>query len=154
VLKLALFGHTHMDEIHLLGSGDAGVPMKVVASISPVSGNIPSFTVGRVAPSSAMLMDYTVFEASNSTGVDTAWSKEYDFKETYGEDAFSAKTIADLIGRLRVDASGTGTESLAYQTHFFKGHSPIPLGPLWKGYVCTLDNGTADGFRSCVCGSK
>ena len=154
VVKLALFGHTHMDEIHLLGSGDAGVPMKVVASISPVSGNIPSFTVGRVAPSSAMLMDYTVFEASNSTGVDTAWSKEYDFKETYGEDAFSAKTIADLIGRLRVDASGTGTESLAYQTHFFKGHSPIPLGPLWKGYVCTLDNGTADGFRSCVCGSK
>ena len=99
-------------------------------------------------------MDYTVFEASNSTGVDTTWSKEYDFKETYGEDAFSAKTIADLIGRLRADASGGGTESLSYQTHFFKGHSPIPLGPLWKGYVCTLDHGTSDEFRSCVCGGK
>ena len=154
VVRLALFGHTHMDEIHLLGSGDAGVPMKVVASISPVSGNIPSFTVGKVAPFLAMLMDYTVFDASNSTGADTAWSKEYDFKETYGEAAFSAKTLADLIGRLRADASGTGTESLAYQTHFFKGHSPIPLGPLWKGYVCTLDHATADGFRNCVCGGK
>jgi sphingomyelin phosphodiesterase acid-like 3 len=154
VVKLALFGHTHMDEVHLLGTGDAGVPMKVVASISPVSGNIPSFTVSKVAPSSAMLMDYTVFEASNSTGVDTTWSKEYNFKETYGENSFSAKAVADLIGHLRADTSGGGTESLAYQTHFFKGHSPIPLGPLWEGYVCSLDHGTADGFRSCVCGGK
>jgi len=154
VAKLALFGHTHMDEVHLLGSGDAGVPMKVVASISPVSGNIPSFTVGKVSPSSALLIDYTVFDASNTTGVDTTWPKEYDFKETYGEPAFSAKAVADLIGHLRADTSGTGTESLAYQTHFFKGHSPMPLGPLWEGYVCSLDHATADGFRSCVCGGK
>ncbi|MGA2848152.1 MAG: metallophosphoesterase [Terracidiphilus sp.] len=154
VVKLALFGHTHMDELHLLGTGDAGVPMKVVASISPVSGNTPSFTVAKVAPSSAMLMDYTVFVASNSTGMDTAWSKEYNYKETYGEDSFSAKAVADLIGHLRADTSGSGTESLAYQTHFFKGHSPIPLGPLWEGYVCSLDHGTGDGFRTCVCGGK
>jgi len=154
VVKLALFGHTHMDEIHLLGSGDVGVPMKVVASISPVSGNIPSFTVGKVAPSSALLMDYTVFEASNTTGVGTTWPKEYNFNETYGEPEFSAKAVADLIGHLRADTSGTGTESLAYQTHFFKGHSPIPLGPFWEGYVCSLDHGTGDGFRTCVCGGK
>jgi sphingomyelin phosphodiesterase acid-like 3 len=153
-VKLALFGHTHMDELHLLGSGGAGVPMKVVASISPVSGNIPSFTVSKVAPSWAMLMDYTVFEASNSTGVGTAWPKEYNFKDTYGEPDFSAKSVADLIGHLRADTFGTGTESLAYQTHFFKGHSPIPLGPLWEGYVCSLDHETGDGFRTCVCGGK
>ena len=154
VVKLALFGHTHMDELHLLGSGDAGIPMKVVPSISPVSGNIPSFTVGKVAPSSAMLMDYTVFEASNTTGVNTAWPREYDFDETYGESAFSAKALADLIGRLRADSFGTGTESLAYQTYFFKGHTPIPLGPLWYGYVCSLDHATGKGFRSCACGGK
>jgi len=154
VVKLALFGHTHMDELHLLGNGDAGVPMKVVASISPVSGNIPSFTVGKVAPASAMLMDYTVYEASNTTGVDTAWPKEYNFNETYGETSFSAKALAELIGRLRADTSGSGTESLAYQTHFFKGHSPIPLGPLWEGYVCSLDHATGDGFRTCVCDGK
>jgi sphingomyelin phosphodiesterase acid-like 3 len=154
VVKLALFGHTHMDELHLLGTGAAGVPMKVVASISPVSGNTPSFTVGKVAPSSAILMDYTVFVASNSTGVDTAWYKEYNFKETYGEDSLSAKAVADVIWHLRADTSGSGAESLAYQTHFFKGHSPMPLGPLWEGYVCSLDHETADGFRNCVCGGK
>jgi sphingomyelin phosphodiesterase acid-like 3 len=154
VVRLAIFGHTHMDELHLLGNGDAGVPMKVVASISPVSGNTPSFTLGKVAPSSALLMDYTVFEASNATGVDTVWSREYNFKETYGVDAFSAKALADVIGHLRADTSGTGAESLAYQTHFFKGHSPIPLGPLWEGYVCSLDHAKGDGFRTCVCGGK
>jgi sphingomyelin phosphodiesterase acid-like 3 len=154
VVRLALFGHTHMDELHLLGNQESGVPMKVAASISPVDGNTPSFTVSKVAPATAMLMDYTVYTASNMTGVGTTWAKEYAFDETYGETSFSAKALGDLIGRFRADTSGTGAASLAYQTHFFKGHAPIPLGPFWQGYVCSLDHATGDGFKACVCGGK
>lgn len=154
VVRLALFGHTHMDELHLLGSKENEVPMKVVASVSPVDGNTPSFTVAKVAPASAMLMDYTVYTASNTTGVATTWTKEYAFSETYGETSFSSKTLGDLIGRFRADTSGTGAESLAYQTHFYKGHSPIPLGPFWQAYVCSLDHATGEGFKGCVCGGK
>jgi sphingomyelin phosphodiesterase acid-like 3 len=154
VVRLALFGHTHMDELHLLGSKEAGVPMKVVASVSPVDGNTPSFTVGRVAPASAMLTDYTVYTASNMTGIGTTWAKEYAFDETYGETSFSAEALGDLIGRFRADTSGTGAASVAYQTHFFKGHAPIPLGPFWQGYVCSLDHSTGDGFKVCVCSGK
>jgi sphingomyelin phosphodiesterase acid-like 3 len=154
VVHLALFGHTHMDELHLLGTGDAGVPMKVVASVSPVSGNTPSITVAIVATASAGLIDYTTFIASNVTGVDTTWTKEYSFDETYGETSFSAKTLADLIGQFRTDTAGTGTKSVAYQSHFFKGHAPIPLGPLWEGYLCSLDHPTGDGFKACVCDHK
>jgi sphingomyelin phosphodiesterase acid-like 3 len=40
-------------------------------------------TVGKVAPAAAELMDYTVYVASNETGVGTTWTKEYSFDETY-----------------------------------------------------------------------
>jgi sphingomyelin phosphodiesterase acid-like 3 len=154
VVRLAIFGHTHMDELHLLGSGYVGVPVKVVASVSAVDGNTPSFTVGKVNPASAMLMDYTVYEVSNTTGVRTTWAKEYGFDETYHETSFSAKALDDLIGRFRADTAGTSAESQAYQRHFFKGQSPLALGLFWQGYVCSLDHPTADGFKACVCRDK
>jgi sphingomyelin phosphodiesterase acid-like 3 len=154
VVKLAVFGHTHMDELHLLGSRDAGIPVKVVASVSAVSGNLPSFTVAKVAPASAMLMDYTVYEASNMTGVGTTWSKEYAFDDEYHETSFSAAALGDLIGRFRADGEGSSAESRAYQRHFFKGMTGLLPGPLWEGYVCSLDHPTADGFKACVCGGK
>jgi sphingomyelin phosphodiesterase acid-like 3 len=152
IVRLALFGHTHLDELHLLGSKEAGVPMKVVASISNVDGNTPSFTVGKVAPASATLVDYTVYEASNATGVGTTWAREYGFDETYHETSFSPKALSDVIGRFRADGAGDSAESKAYQTHFFKGHAPMELGPLWEGYVCSLDHPTADGYKACICG--
>jgi sphingomyelin phosphodiesterase acid-like 3 len=154
VVRLAVFGHTHMDELHVLGSKGSEVPLKVVASVSAVDGNTPSFTVGQVTPASAMLMDYTVYTASNSSGVGTTWAKEYNFAETYHEPSFSAKSLDDLIGRLRADTEGTSAESKAYQTHFFKGHAAIQLGPLWEGYVCSIDRSTAEAFKSCVCGGQ
>jgi len=152
IVKLAVFGHTHLDELHLLGSKSAGVPVKVVASISPVSGNKPSVTVGKVAPAAAELMDYTVYVASNETGVGTTWTKEYGFDETYHEAEFTATTLADLIGRLHADHDGTGAESQAYQKYYYNGLPITMPGPLWAGYVCSLDHPTAEGFAACVCG--
>lgn len=154
VLKLGLFGHTHMDELHLLRGKEAAVPVKVVGSVSPVSGNRPSFTVGLVSPASSKLMDYTVYEASNATGVETTWTKEYAFDATYHEPSFSSDSLSDLIGRLRADTTAEGEESRSYLTHFMKGSSGKKLSSSWPGYVCSLDNSTAKTFRDCVCRGK
>jgi sphingomyelin phosphodiesterase acid-like 3 len=152
VVRLGVFGHTHMDEFHLLGTGDAGVPVKVVGSVSPVTGNLPSFVVAKVAPTSATLLDYTVYEASNKTGAGTTWTREYSFDEQYGETSFTAASLSDLIGRFRADASGSSDQSKAYQKHFYKGLSlPLP-GPFWVDYVCSLDHPSGAGFKGCVCG--
>ena len=75
VIKLAIFAHTHMDEMRLLKPTEAGAPaggvaVKMVGSISPVNGNNPSFTVAEVDAATAQLKDYQVFVASNQTGVD------------------------------------------------------------------------------------
>jgi sphingomyelin phosphodiesterase acid-like 3 len=151
VVHLAIFGHTHMDEIHILGDGNSQVPVKVIPSVSPISGNRPSFTIGMVDPSSATLLDYTAYEASNQTGLNTTWAKEYDFTDTYHENNFTAKSLDDLIGRFRADTTGSGAESQAYQAHFFKGASFSLPAILWQGYVCSLDHATNSGFAACVC---
>jgi sphingomyelin phosphodiesterase acid-like 3 len=151
IVKLGIFGHTHMDEFHLLRGDKASVPIKVVAAISPVDGNLPSFTVALVDRASATLADYAVYETSNRTGTGTSWSKEYSFDAAYQETSFSAPGLSDLIQRLRVDTGGTGSESRAYQTHFLKGSSGKKLSSSWPGYVCSLDHVSVKGFKDCFC---
>ncbi len=154
IVKLGVFGHTHMDELHLLPAGNTGVPIKVVSSVSPVDGNLPAFTVGTVNPATATLADFAVYEASNGTGIATRWEKEYTFNQTYGETGFSPASLTDLIGRFRADTSGTSKDSRAYQTHLLKGAGSKKLSPSWPGYVCSLDNPTAKAFKSCVCATQ
>jgi sphingomyelin phosphodiesterase acid-like 3 len=154
IVRLALFGHTHMDELALLGTAASGVPVKVIASVTAVSGNTPSFTVSQVQPSTATLMDYSTYIASNQTGNGTKWDLEYRFGETYHEPSFTPSSLDELITRFSADASGTTAESQAYATHFFKGAPISELAPFWSGYVCSMNHATASDFKSCTCKTK
>ncbi|MEO6909497.1 MAG: metallophosphoesterase [Edaphobacter sp.] len=155
VVRLAIFAHTHMDELRLLqpGSGVKGgaVAVKMVASISPVNGNDPSFTVARVNTAAATLADYAVFAASNKTGVDTVWSKEYDYGETYHAAAVSAVALRKLVGEFRGDPDAAMAASQAYIRNFVVGDRSSLIKPLWPQYVCGMSQDTAKGFAGCVC---
>lgn len=158
VVRLAIFAHTHMDELRLLGPGrgvqgakSGTVAVKMVASISPVNGNNPSFTVARVNTASATLADYAVFAASNKTGVDTVWSKEYDYGETYHAAAVSSVALGRLVGEFRRDPDATTAASQAYIRNFVVGDRSSLIKPLWPQYVCGMSEDTAKGFAGCVC---
>ena len=159
VVRLGIFGHTHMDEVRLLESegGDPQnadayrVPVKVVPSVSPVDGNNPSFTDARVNPSSATLENYDVISASNQTGIATAWSTEYDFAKTYHEPEFSSSTVKRLIDEFRADRSASAATSQAYIRDYFVGDMSPALTPFWPEYVCALNNHTDKTFAACVC---
>lgn len=157
VVRLGIFGHTHMDELRLLGpeSGAKGgqVALKMVSSVSPVSGNDPSFTVARVDPASATLVDYSVFSASNQTGLDRSWSKEYDYGQTYHQAAFSPAALEKLITEFRADPDAKTDASRAYINDFFVGDHSSLIKPLWPQYVCALSHSTAKRFADCVCGA-
>ena len=83
----------------------------MIAPISPVDGNNPSFTLGTVDPATAILTDYRVIAASNQTGVDTKWSEEYDFDRTYQLPAFTATTVGNLIAGFKADPSAQSAAS-------------------------------------------
>ncbi len=159
VIRLAIFAHTHMDELRLLEPHDGAsamhpaVPVKMVSSISPVDGNNPSFTVASVDPETATLVDYRVYAASNKTGVNTEWAKEYDFDSAYHEPAFTAATITDLIGEFRADSKALTPASQNYLHGYFVGDESRELKPFWPQYVCALANDTSQAYRPCVCSS-
>ncbi len=156
VIELAIFAHTHMDEMRLLKpASDAearGVAIKMVGSISPIGGNNPSFTVAEIDAATTEMKDFQVFAASDKTGAN--WSEEYDFAQTYKEPAFTATTVGDLIAGFRGDPNAQATTSASYIQNFdSRGAGLKALKPMWKIYTCELMGEGAEAFRSCVCGN-
>lgn len=151
-VRLALFAHTHMDELRLLGAVNGpGVAVKLVPSISPVDGNNSAFTVARVDPSTAVLQDYWVIAASNQTGKGTKWTKEYDYRRAYHEPAFTPAALRGLIAGFRADSKAQTEASQEYIHDYFVAGGARELAPFWPAYVCSLDHPSADGYADCVC---
>jgi sphingomyelin phosphodiesterase acid-like 3 len=154
VIELAIFAHTHMDETHLLrndGQSGKSVAVKVVSSISPINGNHPSFSVARIDPSSAALKDYKVFAASNPSGVNAAWTEEYDFARSYHEAEFTSSSVTQLIAGFAADPGAKTQASQNYIQDFSVGYLSPVLTMFWPEYVCTLSNHTQQAFKACVC---
>jgi sphingomyelin phosphodiesterase acid-like 3 len=159
VVRLAIFAHTHMDELRLLKptgsatpqSAQAGVAVKLVSSISPINGNNPSFTVAQIDPETAVMMDYKVFVASNTTGVDAEWTREYDFAEAFHEPEFSAATLGKLIAGFAADPGVQTTASQSYIRNYYVRDVSAQIKAFWPQYSCALSNLTAESYRTCVC---
>jgi len=154
VIELAIFAHTHMDETHLLrndGQSGKSVAVKVVSSISPINGNHPSFSVARIDPSSAALKDYKVFAASNPSGVNAAWTEEYDFARSYHEAEFTSSSVTQFIAGFAADPGAKTQASQNYIQDFSVGYLSPVLTMFWPEYVCTLSNHTQQAFKACVC---
>jgi len=147
VISLALFGHTHSDEMRLFAGK---IPAKLVGSVTPQHGNLPTVTIAQVSPTNARLLDYTVYQASNFTGVDTTWSSLYNFRETYKEPDFSAASISNLLTAFATDTASNDPRSRAYQNFFTPGMLPV-LGLVWHPYTCALTTTTTEAYRTCAC---
>ena len=152
VVRLAIFAHTHMDEVKLLHNDSGGaIAAKLVPSVSPVNGNTPSFVVGRVNSSTATLMNYSVFARGTASGV---WSEEYDFGKMYSMPDYSAASVKKITDALTADKSGDGEASRKYAKWFYPGDPglyALGLHQIWPAYSCaTAENGSA-AFHDCMC---
>jgi len=163
IIPLALFGHTHSDEIRLLSPAElapeatahaqtSGVPVKIVPSITPINGNLPAFIVAKIGPSDATLVDYTLIEASNRTGVDTTWDADYTYSARYHKPAFDSASVASLVHEFVADATLSQAASQAYVGSYTAG-MPTPIIQLaWHPYACALSHITSKSFADCACG--
>ena len=161
VIKLAIFGHTHEDEIELLREDAAGrhgptgddlrdIPVKIVPSISPVNGNEPSFTVAQVDPATASLVDYQVIAG----GQGKPWAQTYDFTKAYGIDSFSASSVAALVEKFAEDPNAKSHDSREYIHNFLTGSNLPLLSLVWPQYLCAMAHQSASGFTACACKGK
>jgi sphingomyelin phosphodiesterase acid-like 3 len=153
-VTLALFGHTHSDEMRLLQTSpnSLGVPLKIVASITPVNGNNPTFTVSRVDPATATLADYTVIMASSPVGgAATTWAPEYTYSTTYHQPAFSSAALTTLITGFQADPSANTPASQAYLRDYFPGDASSVIKFVWPQYACSLNHDSSAAFAACAC---
>jgi len=171
IVRLALFGHTHSDEMRLLTPEPAaaspqpttnnqqpttvppGVPLKIVASITPVNGNRPTFTLAVIDPATATLLDYTVVMASNLTGADTTWSPEYTYSTAYHQPAFDAAALSNLITGFQSDPAAKTAASQSYLRSYFPGDLSAIIQLAWPQYACSLDHDSGQSFAACACAS-
>ena len=160
VIKLVLLGHTHMDEMRLYTakSGTGMIPGKLVPSITPVDGNNPSFTVGAVDAAKAMLVDYSVYAASNQTGIETTWPLEYTYSASYGQPDYSAASVAALLNGLLADPQSKTAQSQAYESHYFVSGpgaginlKAAAMSVVWPVYACSITHDDAKSFTACAC---
>jgi sphingomyelin phosphodiesterase acid-like 3 len=162
VIRLALFGHTHMDEFRAYTTPDGTIPGKLVPSITPVNGNNPSFTIAAIEPTTATLKDYTVYSANNQTGIDTTWGEEYRFSTTYHLPNLSGASLEKLTTSFVDDKSGTTDASHAYQQFFYVGDTgaaktikaamnAAAMQIVWPAYACAITHADAASFRTCAC---
>jgi sphingomyelin phosphodiesterase acid-like 3 len=165
IVPLALFGHTHSDEIRLLSPDDlvppevakahaatAGVPVKIVPSITPINGNEPAFLVAEIQPATAALVDYTVIIASGHTGAGATWKPAYTYSERYHRRAFDSASVSSLIRELHADSALATPVSQAYISSYTEG-VPTPILQLaWFPYTCALSHTTSKSFAACACG--
>lgn len=158
VIRLILFGHTHMDEMRIYKTPTGTIPGKLIPSITPVDGNNPSFTLAEVDPSTAILKDYTVFAAATKSSANATWSPEYTYSATYHLPDFSGESAAKLATLFLADKNGSGTDSRLYQHFFFAGPHDIgtalesaAMQIVWPAYACTITSDQASGFLGCAC---
>lgn len=153
IVRLAIFAHTHMDEIRILrGADGVAVPAKLIPSISPINGNDPGFMVAQVSPQTATLKDYEVYAASSAQG--TGWNREYRYSAVYHLPDFSASSVEQLTSHLIADKSGEDETSRRYERYFLSGggtFAELGLQRLWPEYSCSLRERDAAAFRRCMC---
>jgi len=162
VIRLALFGHTHMDEFRAFTTPTGTIPGKLVPSITPVNGNNPAFTIAEIDPTTAILKDYAVYAASNETGIDTRWTEEYRYSTTYHLPDLSGASLARLTAAFVADKTGSSSTSKAYQQFFYVGEPGAAQGItaamkaaamqiVWPTYACAIAHPDAASYRACAC---
>jgi sphingomyelin phosphodiesterase acid-like 3 len=155
-VKVALFGHTHMDEMRLLTprSPDLSarnVAIKIVPAISPINGNNPSFLVATIDPGTAQITDYKQIAASGSDPTTIHWNESYDYQLTYHQKAFSSSAITQLAAAFRADGEAEKPASEAYIHNFMPGTATELLRFIWPAYACDLSSQDTAAFTSCAC---
>jgi len=150
-IPLAIFAHTHMDEMRLIpGTGkQASIAIKLTPSISPINGNLPSYIRARVDPASGTMVDYTVVASSDTKG--SAWTQAYTFSEAYRQPAYTAATVSHLIAGFEADKSANSPASQTYIHHYYLKGGALLMSLFWPQYSCSLDHMEAEGYRRCVC---
>lgn len=162
VIRVAIFAHTHMDEVRVLSRGagagagaqKAVIPVKLVPSVTPYFGNHPSFLVASIDPRTLVLKDWRTFVSPGPDGSTPPWTEGYRFSTAYHLPDLSAASALQLADGFVADRSGRQTRSKLYRDHFYAGDLglyAVGLAQLWPAFACGVREDQPETFHKCLC---
>ncbi|MHA7773502.1 metallophosphoesterase [Roseibium sp. M-1] len=150
-------GHTHMDGFTIIddASGAPLIANQITASVSPVFGNNPAFTVFLYDRTNGTVKDSATYYLTNLEGAasgDTPdWQLEYDYRSTYAVQDLSAASRASLAQTLQNDEPLRQRFSDLYAVQ--SPNKQIDAAN-WQAFTCALDAASRDEYKTCYCGSN
>lgn len=145
-IRAVFAGHTHMDDYRVLRpEGGPAIACKIAPAISPIFGNNPGYQAFNYDRDDMALRNFRAYFKADLTG---EWAFEYDFREAYGLEAFSAASIERLAGAIRAD-SEVGRRYVNY----YGVSAPPEITPRTLDvYRCAITHVTAADFLTCLGG--
>lgn len=153
----AFAGHTHMDDYRVVRlDGEPALLCKIAPAVSPIFGNNPGYQVyqyDREGGTPENFQTYYLTDLESQPKSDPAsggrWALEYDFRNTYGEAAPTARGIERLAAEINSDAA----TRRSYITYYGVSAAPEITARTLPVYRCAIANITAPDFLSCLNGS-
>ncbi len=147
VVRVGIFGHTHMNEFRVAGNRQQSVPIQVVPAISPIYGNNPAFLVAQVSPRFS-IANYQAWRLAIGDAPALAkWGEEYDFGQIYGPGGLTGTHLLQTSSQLTKDPQLRSK----YFLYLGSESARIVAPPAMQSeYLCILTNLTPESALACV----
>ena len=151
VLQVGFAGHTHMDDFRVtMHEGRPLLVHKLVPAVSPIFKNRPAFQIFQWDSARRVVQNWQTYQfdpvAQPKVGV-SAWSEEYDARESYALEEMTGASVATLIEKA---TQPTGTAFARAYAQFYSvsaselAEKDLPvyfsavLNPLYSDFAARL----------------
>jgi hypothetical protein len=149
LVKIAIAGHTHMDEFRALSASDVrkAVSFRITPAISPIYKNNPAFSKLNYDIQTGDITDINTYYLDQANSVQTQqWTNEYSFSKVYGCLAFNSENLLALVERFRKDVALRDR----YARYYF-ALAPLQItSENWPFYFCAQTTFTRQAFEKCM----
>jgi hypothetical protein len=151
VVKVAITGHTHMDDFRVVTDRDRpALAVRISPAVTPLFGNHPSYTLFQYDLGDGDIDDYATYSVDNRAHAadPQAWKLLYRFDAQYGQHGFTPEHILALANTLRTDE---GELSKAYEDNFAAGGRSSVTPANWLTYSCAQVVLAEPQYGACRC---
>ncbi|KHN79430.1 Acid sphingomyelinase-like phosphodiesterase 3b [Toxocara canis] len=159
-IKWMLFGHHHTDTFHIVKDPATNNPVQVYlmapavtpwfSSLEGAGSNNPAFRVFDYNINTHELFDaktYYIDLNELNKNSSAQWQLEYSMSQTYGINAINARTMNDVLNKLKTD-NGVLMKYIEYNS--VRWNYAMPLGRFRTAQLCALENPDFAGYDVCM----
>lgn len=154
-VTLVVAGHTHMDDVRVLGEGANAVPVAITPGISPVHNQNPAFRRARLTNDGqvADLVTYAYVDAPARLRLQEGaprWRMEYDMARTWSVKDISVASIRTIAARLTHEVDWSRYRR-AFSVSSDDVQGPTPANSAL--YRCIMTHSLPEDAQRCACDS-